>query len=82
MVKDDVRTITGSNLRSIMLWSRKDSVDQVIDEQVDIEYHEIESDEVWKVEMIREVIDALNGCKETILDREQLQDVLKFLCTG
>ena len=51
MVKDDVRTITGSNLRSIMLWSRKDSVDQVLNEQVDIEYHEIEDDEIWKVDM-------------------------------
>ena len=82
LVKDDVRTITGSNLRRIMLWSGKDSVDQVFDEQVDIEYHEIEDDEVWKVEMIREVNDALHGCTETNLDREQLGDVLKFLCTG
>ena len=62
-----------------MLWSRKDSVDQVIDEQVDIEYHEIEDDEDWKVEMIREANDALHVCTETNLDREQLGDVLKFL---
>ena len=37
LVKNDVRTTTGSNLRTIMQWTGSNSIDEILNQKVDIE---------------------------------------------
>ena len=82
LAKDDVRTTTGMNLRTIMLWSGRNSIDEILKQKIDVEYHKLEEHEAWKVDMIREIIDAIQGYTDVNLNKEELTDILEYLCTG
>ena len=82
LVMNDVRTTTGSNLRTIMQWSENRSIEEILEKKVDIEYHAIEAQEAWKVEMIKEIVDAKEGYTDLSLDSEQMTQILDYLCTG
>ena len=41
-----------------MKWSENNSIADILDQKVDIEYQTLEEQENWKVEMIKEIIDA------------------------
>ena len=83
LVKSDARTTTGSNLRRIMLLSGKNNIEEVLDSTVDFEYHKLEEDQNWKVNMLEEIIDALHGEKIIEeLETDDLNDILEYLCTG
>ena len=82
LVKSDARTTTGSNLRRIMLLSGKNTIEEVLDSTVDFEYHKLEEDQNWKVNMLEEIIDALHGEKIIEeLETDDLHDILECLCT-
>ena len=83
LVKSDVRTTTGSNLRSIMLSAGKNSIEEVLNSNIDVEYHKLEEDQNWKIALIGEIIDIIHD-EKTIdgLENEELEDILEFLCTG
>ena len=57
VAKNDVRTTTGTNLRTIMLYSNKNSIDEVLDDNIDIEYHTIPEEEAWRPTLAKEIID-------------------------
>ena len=83
LVKNDVRTTTGSNLRKIMLLSGKNTIKEVLDSRLDFEYHKLEEEEVWKEIMLKEIIDIQNEEKTMeALDNDELTDILEYLCTG
>ena len=54
----DVRLTTGSNLRTIMLLTDKNSIEDLEFGKVDVKYHEIQESEAWRVDFIREVVDV------------------------
>ena len=82
LVMKDARTTTGSNLRYIMLTSGKHSIPQLLKSEVDIEYHKLGEDQLWKVDMLKGIVDALND-EKTIdgITRDELNEVLEYLCT-
>ena len=80
--KYDVRTTTGSNLRTIMQWSGLSSIDEVFKQRIDVEYFKLEEQEAWKVDMIKEIIDAIQGYADLNLNKDELTDILEYLCTG
>ena len=58
----DARTETGQNLRNILLLTDKLHVDQ-LDQGVvsDIKYHEIETNDLWRINTVKEIIDMKHG---------------------
>ena len=83
LVKSDARTRTGSNLRRLMILSGKNTIEEVLDSNIDFVYHKLEEDQNWKVNMLAEIIDVLNG-EKIIEDSEtdDLTDILEYLFTG
>ena len=80
VVKNDSRTLTGSNLRHIMLLAGKDNIEEVFD-NIDVEYYTLPGDLSWKVEMIKELIDVLHGEKEVSeFEKTELEKILEHLC--
>ena len=78
----DVRLTTGSNLRTIMLLTDKNCIDDLESGKVDVKYHEIQESEAWRVDFIREVVDVKIG--DLVVpgfDIEELEFIQEQLCT-
>ena len=57
-IKKDVRSTTGSNLRNILLLTNKNTIEELSLEDIKgIKYNQIEKEDEWKVEFIREFTD-------------------------
>ena len=82
--KHDVRSVTGRNMREIMLLAGKTSVNEVTGKDIEsIEYFPMDKTENWKVEVIKEIIDVKS--KIAAIDNfecEELETILTYLCTS
>ena len=59
-VKSDVRSITGSNVRNILLLTEKDDFEDVTKHDIKkLKYHE--SNDSWKTSFIKEIINIKNN---------------------
>ena len=79
----DVKSVTGRNLRNIMLLVGESRVEDVC--YVDyarLKYFKLDDDEKWKVSMIQEIIDLKQVELEVPgFDLEELDAMLHYLCT-
>ena len=84
MVKHDVRTTTGSNLRNILLLTDLFDVDDLHSGLVNtLEYHKIEEKDQWRIQMLKELIDIKHGVVDLQGEwsTEELETILTYLCT-
>ena len=83
LVMTDVRTTTGSNLRNIMLLAGKNTIQEVLSLNTDVDYHKLEEEQNWKTILLGEIIDILLD-EKTIdgLETQELEDILEFVCIG
>ena len=61
VVKDDVRLTTGHNLRTIMMLANKNTIGELNAGNVNFEYHKVEENEQWKINIARELIEIRAG---------------------
>ena len=84
IVKNDVRTTTGSNLRNILLKTSLSSVDDLHPGIVQqIKYEEIREMDKWRIPIIQEAIDIKCG-KVNPPDgwtEDELDEIFNFACT-
>ena len=69
--KDDTRTVTGSNLRYLMLES---GISKTPTARQEVKYHKIEEDKKWRIEMIDMILEDHN-------DDEDHKECLAILCS-
>ena len=83
VIKHDVRSTTGSNLRNILLLTNKNTIEEITLEDIKtIKYNQIEKEDEWKVGFIREVTDIkFNQLEVENFSKEELDDILSYLCT-
>ena len=84
IAKSDVRTTTGLNLRNILLKTDLASVDELHPGIVKlIKYKEINDIDMWRVPIIKEVMDI--KCGDIDLpegwDLEEFKEILNLACT-
>ena len=61
-IQNNVRSVTGYNLRRIMLETGNTNVEQLNDVGIEnIEYHPVSDDDKWKILVIKECIDVKFG---------------------
>ena len=84
MVKFDVRSTTGYNLRRLMLLLKKRSIENLSrDDYRQIKYNKIKAKDDWKVPFIREITDRkFNQLEVEGFTHEELEEILDFLCTS
>ena len=80
----DVRTVTGQNLRNILLLTNKLHVDQLDPSIVStLEYHKMEEQETWRTSLVKEILDLKHG--NLVLpdgwSDEELDMILDLACT-
>ena len=81
-VKHDVRSVTGSNLRNILLLTDKDTIEELNSNDIKkLKYHEVVKEDYWKIGLAKEIIDIKNNqlslCDFSI---QELNEVLDNLC--
>ena len=85
IVKSDVRTTTGANLRNILLMTGLSNVDEIDMSTVkQIKYKEIKNEDMGRIPIIMEALDIKNGLvnpPEGWTD-EELNEVLHHACTA
>ena len=83
IVKHDTRSTTGSNLRNILLLTGKHKIEDLNDSDVNNYcYAPVESEDLWKINMVREIIDVKAGQQNVDnFSEEELEEILNFLCT-
>ena len=84
LASTDVRTVTGSNLRNILLLTNKLQVANLEPSLVDtIKYHQIEDRDKWRTGLVKELIDIKHG--GVYISEEwpagELDMILDFACT-
>ena len=84
LVKFDVRSTTGYNVRKIMLCTNKTSVETVNTSDVKlVKYHPLNEEEQWKVGLIKELNDLKFGKLELEnFSEEEIEELISFACTS
>ena len=83
-IANDVRSTTGSNLCNLLLLTSKDTIEEITSEDIKkLKYHQIDENEIWKVNFIKELTDLkFNQLEVEDFSREELDDILSYLCTS
>ena len=84
IIKYDVRSTTGYNLRNMMLLFNKNKIEEIEESDIiEYIYAPVEKDDAWKVQMVKELIDVKND--ELLVDnmsKEEVEFMIESLCTS
>ena len=83
-IANDVRSTTGSNLRNLLLLTNNDTIEEInIEDIKKLKYHQIDENEIWKVNFIKEITNLkFNQLEVEDFSREELDEILSYLCTS
>ena len=76
-IEHDARSVTGRNLRCIMIDSGKYNIsDLLISDCESIKYHTIEEENIWRIEVIKNILEE--RCVSSLEDEDSA--LLEYLC--
>ena len=83
LIRADVRSTTGANLRNILLQTEKVHVDQLKPGDVlQLVYHPLSNEHKWKTNMIKEILKVRSGKVDIDdFDYDELSEILNHLCS-
>ena len=84
IVQYDTRSITGSNLREILLMTEKNNISELDKEDgKSITYKEVPEEELWRIESLKELIDVRWG--RSVLSgftEKEIEHMIHFVSTN
>ena len=84
LIQSDTRSITGCNVRKILLLVKKSKVEDITKEDIEnIEYAALSNDDIWRVKLIHEITDVKFG--QTVVEGfsvEECDEILRYACTS
>ena len=84
IVKHDSLSVTGSNLRNIMILLEKDTIEEISITDVDnIVYSAALEENMWKIDCVKELLDVIHG--DTALENfsiKEVQAMIEDLCVN
>jgi hypothetical protein len=80
----DARSVTGRNLRNIMLPVGKSKVEDVcFQDHAKLSYFTLDRENMWRIPMIQEIVNLKQGDLEVEdFDSDELNEMLDHLCTS
>ena len=83
IVKSDVQSITGSNLKNIrLLLNKEDDYKLSKSDATDVKYHPVDNENVWKVRLLKELIEIKHGDLTVGLDHAEIQEIIEHISTS
>ena len=81
VIKYDVRSNTGSNIRNTTNLLNADSFDQItISHLNDIRYKDVNNSDLWKIDFLKELIRSNLLFIEHFVN-DEITDIINFICT-
>ena len=84
VIKHDTRSITGCNVRKILLLLKRTKIEDIKQEDIDnLEYAVLEEEEGWRVNLIKEISDV--KCGQLSVDgfsTDECEEILRYACTS
>ena len=83
IVKNDVCSVTGSNLRNIMLLVNKTSIEELNPTDAEnISYHIANEKDEWRINVAKELLQVKAGDLEIEgFDYKEIKDMTELICT-
>ena len=84
MIKYDVRSTTGYNLRNMMLLFNKNQIEDIEEKDIiEYIYAPVEENDAWKVQIVKELIDVKNDELSVVnMSKEEVDFMIESLCTS
>ena len=80
-MKNDVRSITESNIRNILLLLEKEDFSNVNPtDTLGLEYHKVENENQWKIGLLEELIEIRYGNLSVDLNQEEIEIMIADIC--
>ena len=84
VIKYDTRSITGCNIRKILLLLKRTKIEDIKQEDIEnLEYAVLEKKDGWRVDMIKEISDV--KCGQLSVDgfsTDECEEILRYACTS
>ena len=77
VIRNDVRSVTGRNLRCIKLKTEELKLENV--DVYKLPYKEVPKGESWRLPLAREILDTKNGDLSTNISKEQTDDLAEYI---
>ena len=83
-IMNDTRSITGSNIRNILLLTNKYDIYDVTKHDIrNLKYNEPSKEDMWKVDFIQEISLIKSGSLNvTDFTDDELNDIMEHICTS
>ena len=83
VIKRDVQSITGSNIRKILDLLKKEDLSQIAPmDTLALNYHPISEDNLWRIKLLKELIDLQHGELTVNLTPDEIQHMVIDICTA
>ena len=84
MIEFDTRSVTGGNINRILLLTQKSKVEDVTIEDIEnIQYAEISDENIWRVNLIREITDEkFNQLEINGFSEDECEEILQYACVS
>ena len=84
LIENDTRSITGCNLRRILLLVKRSKVEEISKDDIEnIEYANLNDDDCWRVNLIKEITNVKFGQVSVEgFSNEECEEILQFACTS
>ena len=82
VVKNNVQSITGSNIRNILLLLNKDDLSQVApSDTLSLTYNQVDKNEQWRIQFLKELIEIKHGNLRIDLEPDEIDLMIADICT-
>ena len=84
VIQLDTRSVTGNNIRKILLLTKKAKVDEITNDDIEtIDYAAITEENAWRVNLIKEITDKkFNQLEIDGFSEEECEEILQFACVS
>ena len=84
IIQFDTRSVTGRNINRILLLTRKSKLEDVTKEDIEnIEYAEISDENIWRVNLIKEITNKkFNQLEINGFSEDECEEILQYACVS
>lgn len=84
LCKNDVRTLTGSNIQVLQETYSLINISEVFNKKDEISKNivkKVKDEDTWKVELLKELIDIREGLESSEMSRQEISDWINYIAT-
>jgi hypothetical protein len=84
MIRRDVQSVTGNNLRKIMIMTGKSDIEDLCAKDISkVEYAPVPLEDKWRIDLLNELIDVKYGNSMVEnLNNDEIDDLIQFVCAS